>query len=295
MLIKKGSSAHKAKVPRIVNIVMILSLVCVLGCSKSTGSDGGKANPPGTDPPTKETVIRVMTYNIHRGNPPGQNADVIDLNATAAVIKSQHPDLVCLNEVDVHTKRSGVTLDEAQKLGELTGMHAYFAKAMNYDGGQYGDAVLSKYPIEQRFRYALPFKITGSEPRDIAMIKVKSGDKTFLFATTHLDHLATEENRILQANTIVADILPDLKLPLIIGGDLNAPPESETIRILSTKLTAGCKDKGCPLTFPYDAPKSTIDYIMVSSTEDFEFKSYKAVNGATASDHLPVIAEIILK
>lgn len=273
----------------------VVLLVGLLGCSKNGGSGTEKPAPPGTDPPTAQNIIRVMTYNIHRGNPPGQAGNVIDLEATAAVIKSQKPDLVSLNEVDVNTKRSGVNLDEAKMLGELTGMHAYFAKAMNHDGGQYGDAVLSKYPIEESYRYALPFKVDGSEPRDMAMIKVTAKGKTILFAATHLDHLATEENRILQANIIVSDVLPGLKWPLILGGDLNATPESETIRILSTKLTAGCSGSGCPLSFPYNAPDRTIDYIMISSAKDFSFKSYKAVTGATASDHLPVIAEIQLK
>ena len=222
--------------------LVILLMVCAAGCSKSAGSES-KTPPPDPDPPAGKTVIKVMTYNIHRGNPPGQEANVIDLGATAAVIKSQNPDLVCLNEVDVHTKRSGVSLDEAKKLGELTGMHAYFAKAMDYDGGQYGDAVLSRYPIEDSFRYVLPFKVAGSEPRDIAMIKINAEGKALLFAATHLDHLAADENRIYQANIIVEDILPDLKLPLIIGGDLNARPESETIGILSRKLTAGCSGK----------------------------------------------------
>lgn len=295
MLIKNWAIPQRLPLNRCSNWILVLILVCILGCSKSAGSEGGKTNPPDPDPPVKEKVIRVMTYNIHRGNPPGQPADVIDLNSTAEVIKSQHPDFVCLNEVDVHTKRSGVSLDEAQKLGELTGMHAYFAKAMDYDGGQYGDAVLSKYPILESYRYVLPFKIEGSEPRDIAMIKVEVEGTSFLFATTHLDHTAAEDNRILQANTIVNDILPELTLPLIIGGDLNAIPESETIGILSGKLTAGCKGNTCPLTFPYNAPNRTLDYIMINDKKAFEFKSYKVVSGVTASDHLPVIAEIKLK
>lgn len=295
MLINFERMPWKVQLNRLGNWIVLLLLMGLSGCAKSSASKGGQTGPPDPDPPATEKIIRVMTYNIHRGNPPGQADNVIDLEATAAVIKSQKPDLVSLNEVDVHTKRSGVSLDEAKKLGELTGMHAYFAKAMDYDGGQYGDAVLSKYPIEESFRYGLPFKVAGSEPRDIAMIKVRVEGKEILFASTHLDHLATEENRILQANTIVNDILPQLKLPLILGGDLNATPESETIRILSKQFTAGCDGKACPLSFPYNGPDRTIDYIMISSSSDFEFKSYKAVAGATASDHLPVMAEIKLK
>ena len=276
-------------------ILLGLIMVVVSSCGKGSDHHNDDDIPQEDTTETEELVIKVMSYNIHRGNPPSQQANVIDLQATADVIKAQRPDLVSLNEVDVHTKRSGIKLNEAKELGRLTGMHAYFAKAMDYDEGQYGDAVLSRYPIVDSMRYELPFAVAGSEPRDIAMIKIEVKGEVLLFASTHLDHLASEENRILQANTIVNQILPRLKHPLIIGGDLNARPESETIRTMGKKLTMGCMGGGCPLTFPYDKPDRSIDYIMVTPGEKFEFKSYTAISGMLASDHLPLVAEIVVK
>lgn len=278
-----------------MNIIAVLFVLLFAGaCNKNNASPPGEAAPPVEDTTQKDAaILKVMSYNIHRGNPPEAGADVIDLQQAANVIRSQQPDLVALNEVDKFTRRSGVSLDEARELGRLTGMYYFFAKAMDYDGGQYGDAVLSKYPIIDSIRYALPpYNVKGIEPRDIAMITVEVSGKKILFASTHLDHTGNEEYRILQANTIVNDILPKLKYPLIIAGDWNATPDSKPISILTQILVSGCSGSGCPLTFPYNNPDRSIDYIMFTPDDQFTFMSYKAIPGMIASDHLPLVAEV---
>src|SRR5687768_6315860 len=90
--------------------------------------------------PADETprVVRVLTYNIHHGEGTDRR---FDLERLAAVIKSVNPDLVGLQEVDEKTARSN-GVDQAARLGELTGMHAIFGKAMDYQGGAYGLAIL---------------------------------------------------------------------------------------------------------------------------------------------------------
>ena len=72
-----------------------------------------------------KTVLRVLCYNIHHANPPSQ-PDSIDIGAIATVIRNQQPDLVALQELDVYTTRSGKTLHQAEELGRLTGMNAFF-------------------------------------------------------------------------------------------------------------------------------------------------------------------------
>lgn len=81
--------------------------------------------------------IKVFTYNIHHANPPSK-VGLIDLPAIAKVINESKADIVGLQELDVHTTRSGRELDEAVELGRLTGMHHYFVKAIDYAGGEYG-------------------------------------------------------------------------------------------------------------------------------------------------------------
>ena len=96
----------------------------------------GSANAP--------TTVRVLTYNIHHGE--GRDGE-LDLPRLGRVITSVQPDLVALQEVDVGTSRVG-GVDQLAELARLTGMHAQFGKAMDYMGGGYGVAVLSRWSLE---------------------------------------------------------------------------------------------------------------------------------------------------
>src|SRR5690606_7643924 len=93
----------------------------------------------------RKYTVRVMSYNIHHAAPPSKPG-VIDLDAIAAVIHAQQPDLVALQEVDVFTGRSG-PFNQAEELGKRTGMSAHFFKAIDHDGGEYGLAILSKLEV----------------------------------------------------------------------------------------------------------------------------------------------------
>jgi endonuclease/exonuclease/phosphatase family metal-dependent hydrolase len=271
---------------RIKYTMGILLLTVIIACGKKNTDDTG-TNPPGS---TADTTIKVMTYNIHLANPPSKPG-VIDLPAIANVINTNKPDLVALQEVDVYTKRSGINLHEARELAKLTGMYCFFTKALDYDGGQYGDAVLSKFPITDSIRYELPVTTTlGGETRSVALITLTIKNKKIHFASTHLDHLSAEDNRLLQANELVK-IVKTLQYPLIIAGDLNATPASQTLAILRSQLTWGCKSS-CPFTFSAQNPKSTIDYILFNNPDMFTVKTYVTINETYASDHLPLMAEI---
>lgn len=239
-------------------------------------------------------TLKVMTYNIHHANPPSKARDsTIDLRAVAAVINTAKPDLVALQEIDVHNARAGVNLDEAAELGRLTGMHYYFTRAIFYRGGEYGDAVLSRFPIKDTMRYELPvLPRTKGETRSFCVIRIAlPGKKNILFASTHLDQFRDEGNRLLQAR-IINDIVKTFRLPFIIGADFNARPDSRTIALLDSTLTGSCTS-GCPLTIPTENPRATIDYIMYTPAGAFEpVGEVKTIRELYASDHLPVTVEL---
>jgi endonuclease/exonuclease/phosphatase family metal-dependent hydrolase len=241
-------------------------------------------------------TIKVMTYNIHHANPPSKAKDsTIDLQAVADVIKAAHPDLVALQEIDVYNGRAGVNLDEAKELGRLTGMNYYFTRAIFYRGGAYGDAVLSRLPVKDTMRYELPITAGAkAETRSLCVIKVQlPGGKQILFGSTHLDQYRDESNRLLQASTM-AGIIRSFTLPFILGGDLNAFPDSRTLGIMDSVLTRSCTS-GCPLTIPTENPNRTIDYILYTPAASFETLDIKAIHETYASDHLPVITTLRLR
>lgn len=236
-----------------------------------------------------KNILRVMSYNIHHGNPPS-TPGLIDLDTIAGVINKVRPDLVALQEVDVNTRRSGNDKDQANILAEKTGMQVYFAKVIDHDGGDYGVAILSRFPISDFKTFALP-RVQGShaEPRVLATVKVQlANNKQILFACTHLDAERPDSNRIVQAKEIVR-ILQGQGLPVVLAGDINAEVGTAVLDILDTAFLRSCLIN-CDFTIPVEKPSKTIDFIFHSRNSSITVKEHKVINERYASDHLPVFA-----
>ncbi|MEK6478406.1 endonuclease/exonuclease/phosphatase family protein [Catalinimonas sp. 4WD22] len=237
------------------------------------------------------TELRVMVYNVHHCNPPSE-ADKIDVEAIAETIREQNPDLVALQEIDVMTGRSGKN-DQAKMLADHLEMYYYFGKAIDHDGGEYGVAILSRFPISKKQTYPLPTQEgTGGEPRVLATVKVQLPDgKSLRFGSTHLDAQKENTNRLLQIRKI-GELVSDEELPIVIAGDFNAPPQSEVIEILDQHFQRTCKD--CAPTIPVLKPTKAIDFIAFRPKASFEVLQHQVVSETYASDHLPVIAVLRL-
>ena len=228
--------------------------------------------------------VRVLTYNIHHGE--GTDGK-IDLARIAAVIKRLAPDVVALQEVDQATSRShGV--DQAAELGKLTGMHAAFGKAMDYAGGQYGEAILSKYPLTEVKVHALPFT-QGCEPRCAIAAHVRLGEAgpEFVFVGTHLEH-AKATLRLCQSNKLNPLLVAASSLPTILAGDFNDIPDSPAIRVLQPHWEDASAEQPDP-TWPSDRPKTKIDYVFFRPAHAWRVVEQQVVNEPVASDHRPLL------
>ena len=234
--------------------------------------------------------ITVLCYNIHHANPPSKPG-LIDIDAIANVIKKENPDIVALQEVDVHTGRSGADLHQAKAIAEKTGMKAWFAKAIDYDGGEYGVAILSKHPMSDFQKFALPtVPATKGEPRILATAIIElPGNKKIRFASTHLDAQRADTNRMLQMEKIV-EVLKEEKLPVILAGDLNAVSGSRIINKLDEHFSRTCIEN-CAFTIPETIPNRTIDFIAFSPGR-LSVKDHRVIEESYASDHRPVIATL---
>ncbi len=238
--------------------------------------------------------IRVLSYNIYHGESPTKpgTANLVEISQ---LIQKLNPDVVALQEVDSLTGRTakiyGNRYDLMEILSKETGLDGYFGKAMNYDGGGYGEGLLiRKGSAFETFLLPNP---AGGETRAIAWAKTKLniGEEIY-FGGTHLCHQFTE-NRIAQLEAILSQA-EKLEKPIIWVGDLNFTPESvEYRRILKKWKDAGAESGNQQNTYGSKENGGRIDYIWYDS-EKFELIEYKVIQ-VPYSDHFPVWAILKIK
>lgn len=237
---------------------------------------------------TEKQTIRVLTYNILHG---ATMEGDFDLDKIASVIRNVNPDLVALQEVDFKTNRAK-KYDLATELGQRTQMAPLFGKAMNYDGGGYGEGVLTKMPIIASRNIPLPHS-PGNEPRAAleVTVELESGD-TISFIGTHLEHQQNSNDRILQVQKI-NEVFLNNKYPTILAGDLNDTPESEAISILKNYWTDAAGENPEP-TYSAQNPQKTIDYILYHPSGQWKVIETKIICDTIASDHCAVFSVLQL-
>lgn len=232
-------------------------------------------------------LVRILTYNILHGET--LKGD-FDLDRIAAVIKQADPDLVALQEVDFRTKRAW-NMDLVSELGQITSLVPLFGRAMPFDGGEYGEGILSRYSFLATRCHPLPAQ-EGKEPRAALEVQVvlPSGD-TLSFIGTHLDHTRDEFDRIAQASKLNA-LFSDRDMPTILSGDLNARPESSTMSILFKEWTEA--DPSHLPTIPSIAPKHKIDYVLYRPLNRWKVLETRVICDTIASDHCALLSVLEL-
>ncbi|NNE67322.1 MAG: hypothetical protein HKN33_12215 [Pyrinomonadaceae bacterium] len=235
-----------------------------------------------------DVVVRVLTFNILHG---ATTKGDFDLDKIASVIKNADPDLVALQEVDFKTNRAK-KYDLATELGWRTKMAPLFGKAMDYDGGAYGEGVLSRLPITSSRNIPLPHS-KGNEPRAALEITVEleSGEK-ISFIGTHLEHQRESTDRVAQVKKINEVFLSN-QYPTILAGDLNDLPDSEPISILK-RHWKDASGKDGKATFPSDKPTKRIDYVFYRPMNRWEVVKAEVICDSIASDHCAVLSVLKL-
>ncbi len=252
--------------------------------------------------------LRVLAYNIHHGE--GTDGK-IDLERIAKVIRQAKPDLVALNEVDRGVKRT-ILVDQPKELARLTGMQVVFERNIVYQGGDYGNAVLSRLPVKRHKNHQLPSFYKG-EQRGVLEVEVevagtpggessnRRGRSVFFFAT-HLDYRPGDQERQASVKKI-EEILADLgdrgdraKAPVLLAGDLNATPDSEVLKLFRQTWTVadGAQGDAKLLTYPSKEPTKQIDYVLFRPAERWKVVDVRVIDEAVASDHRPVLAVLEL-
>lgn len=238
---------------------------------------------PDTDRATP-VVVRVLTYNIHHGE--GLDGR-IDLPRLAGIIAGASADLVALQEVDRGTRRaSGV--DQLAELGRLTGMSTAFGKAMDYQGGHYGVAVLTRRTIRRAINRRLPGS-PAREPRTALTVDVDAvgPGPRIQFTTTHFDQGRDLMDQVAQASVLAAAWPSDTAG--ILAGDLNTRPDTLTMQILARRWTDTFAE---PPPDPTGRPRRRVDYVMVQPAGSWRTVESRYLDAPLASDHQPVLVSL---
>lgn len=250
-------------------------------------------------------TLEVATYNIHAG---AGLDEVFDLDRTAAQIAELDADVVALQEVDVHWDARSQWRDLATELADKLGMAVFFGPIYSVDPPQsgdpqreYGNALLSKYPIESSENHEIT-RLSSQDPDPVPApapgfpeIVIRVHGVPVHVYSTHLDVSPEPDVRATQVHEMLAIMAKNAAHPQVLMGDFNTGPESNELSPLwrymnDAWLDAG-NDSDTGASYPADAPNKRIDFIASSPWVKAEQTS---VIASVASDHRPVVSQLKL-
>lgn len=223
----------------------------------------------------------VASYNVHRCvGADGRH----DPERTARVIRELDADVVALQEVDARYHLED-GLDQFEMLARLTGYEAVPGPTLESHRGQYGNALLSRIPIERVRKLDLSFR--RREPRGALDVELGWAGRGLRVIATHLG-LARAERQHQVAR--LRSVLPEGNHPLVLLGDLNEwRPASRGLGPLVRYFGHGRRVR----TFPARLPVVPLDHVFVQPQELVrDLRAHRSPLARRASDHLPVVAEL---
>jgi endonuclease/exonuclease/phosphatase family metal-dependent hydrolase len=253
--------------------------------------------PPPAHPFPSNQTIRIMTYNVHSCM--GMD-NKISPQRIARIIGRYEPDIVALQELDLKRPRTG-GLDQPHFIARELKMIYHFHPSFKIEEEQYGNAVLSRFPIKVKNAGTLPSILNNSllEPRGALWVDINIAGRHLQFINTHLSLFQREG--VKQVKALMGDDWlshPECAGSIVLCGDFNAPPSSSLCRHIKNRL------RDAQETLPGHQPKATwfshypvsrIDHVFVSG--DIAVVGVQVAQGILerhASDHLPLIVDIKL-
>lgn len=264
--------------------------------------------------PLIETTMRVVTWNVWWRFGPFEER----LAAIVATLKRAEPDVVCLQEVYWSDDEN-----LAAAVAEPLGFHHIEAARRAEDGWSFGNAVLSRWPIERTEEMALPAAPEAEEDRLAVMAEVAGPRGRVQVFCTHLnwrfDHSHVRQLQVKALADFVAETRPR-EFPPVVCGDFNAEPTSDEIRMLTGRAAtpvrglvfhdawdfAGAGDghtidtRVNPFAAAGLTPSRRIDYVFTGwpkrggagAVLNAELLGHEAVGGVFGSDHYGVVADL---
>lgn len=232
--------------------------------------------------------MRLVTYNIRGGL--GMD-DRRSTRRIGEVLQEIGADIVCLQEVHQRLPWSAFR-DQPGHLARVVKSRVVFQNNFRVGLGGFGNALLTSRPILSRASHSLPNArerqriLKSLERRGLLEVVVETPGGPLVVLVTHWSLDA--EDRMKSAEEIAARV-EALKTPVILAGDFNAEADSAEMQRL--RQETGLVDAGAAAaaaTFPADAPRARIDYVLHSPELSVTPAS---VVDTQASDHRPVVVD----
>ena len=243
-----------------------------------------------------QELMRVMTYNVHSCI--GIDGKVRP-ERIISVIRCCRADVIALQEVDSNRHRSR-RHEQARMIADALAMSHHYYAISDWNGEQYGLAIISRYPLEHiQSGHLTPIDARRrSEARGALWVKLDTPAGRVHVINTHFGLRREERQR--QADILLGDDwlgqIPNDEA-IILCGDFNSGPKSPVCQALSRRLVdvqtrlPNAKPRA---TFISTMPVRRLDYIYVS--RHFTVTAIRQPRTPTAklaSDHLPVCAELV--
>ncbi len=238
-------------------------------------------------------TMRVMSYNIHKGI--GGRDRRYKLQRIIDVIERENPDIICLQEVDHHVKRS--RFDHQPNL--LQKYFKYPAADFQWNhkikSGGYGNYILSRFPFQSVSHVCL--KLIHRKKRGAQIAVIDSPEGEFLLVNWHLG--LAEKQRYNQVEHLFSQKQFRQKedLPTMIVGDFNDwRNQLGKTQFEPRGFTQITRPPSRFRSFPAYMPLGSLDKAFVKG--NFEISRARIVRNPlthVASDHLPLVVDFHLK
>jgi endonuclease/exonuclease/phosphatase family metal-dependent hydrolase len=219
-----------------------------------------------------------MTWNIHGAF--GRNPR-FDLARVAALIRRWDPDVVALQEVDSRRALADAT-DPFEFLTGAVGLYGIGAKSLNSKDGDYGQMLISRWPLENHEICDISFP--EREPRRAIRADVATPAGSLTVIATHLGLSIRERHSQVRVLTKLAAG----EGPTVIAGDFNDWFWPGSVRAVLSRVLGG---RTRARTFPSRCPLFRFDRIYCRPREAL-VRSFVDREARALSDHLPVIADV---
>ncbi|WP_263707754.1 endonuclease/exonuclease/phosphatase family protein [Shouchella tritolerans] len=238
--------------------------------------------------------IKVMTFNIHHGK--GIDKEV-NLGRTASVIEKSGADIIGLNEVDKHFSKRSDYKDQVAELAKYLSFDYAFSPALTLKSNpfaedrQYGNALLSRYPIEKSKSHLFPVTGYHAENRSLLEATVLLNKQRLNMYVTHLSlnpFLHQKQTAFILDRTEREDH------PTVLLGDFNMRPGTNRWKKFNQRFVDAWRKAGVGngYTYPSTRPRLRLDYIFVTSPiQIIDMNVFTSL--PECSDHLPILATLL--